>query len=363
MILGLVLTAALTAAGGQSDPIEPRDRCPSDEAILGFSHPLEFTKTRTGLRALPGYSVADCQVMKDRTLGRCRVLYAKNHAAKFSESLRLEAQGEVASKFPLRSAGSRFCFINYWNPPQPIVVAPPVALLPPVVHPVRVINNPDWIRRPNGEDFVTYYPPTALEAGAGGHTAMECLVESDGSLSNCRIISETPTDMGFGAATLRLASRFRMRPQTVDGQSVRGARVVIPIAWKVEDEPPPPPPVIVAPGLGGASMTAAPQWAQLPSDVDLSLVRPASEQGAAGAAVMICSVGGDGSLSGCVIDTASSDAFAAAALRLANKYRVRIVTPEEGGFINARVKVWVAWPSLMPPPIAIPAPPPHPDGH
>ena len=38
---------------------------------------------------------------------------------------------------------------------------------------------------------------------------------------------------GFGQASLRLTSRFRMRPQTRDGAPVGGARVTIPITWQL----------------------------------------------------------------------------------------------------------------------------------
>ena len=121
--------------------------------------------------------------------------------------------------------------------PEPHVNAPPV-LAPPVQEapkpkPPAVITDPQWLRKPNGADYTNFYPPQALEAGIGGHTQMECTVKADGTLENCHIIAETPAGKGFGAATLRLASRFKMRPQTVDGQPVAGAKVVIPVGWNV----------------------------------------------------------------------------------------------------------------------------------
>jgi len=39
--------------------------------------------------------------------------------------------------------------------------------------------------------------------------------------------------MGFGEATIRASSKFRMRPRTVDGAPVEGARVKISLVWNL----------------------------------------------------------------------------------------------------------------------------------
>ena len=132
--------------------------------------------------------------------------------------------------------------------PPVMVIAPPQP--PSDAKPAAVVTNPQWIRRPSGGDFANFYPPDSLRAGVDGHSSMECMVKNDGTLTDCRVISETPPGMGFGMAELRLASRFKMRPKTSDGHSVFGAKVVIPITWKIAAEPPPaplPPPPDPAP--------------------------------------------------------------------------------------------------------------------
>ena len=45
--------------------------------------------------------------------------------------------------------------------------------------------------------------------------------------------SESPSGMGFGEATVRASSKFRMRPRTVDGAPVEGARVRITLVWNL----------------------------------------------------------------------------------------------------------------------------------
>ncbi|HEY3815400.1 MAG TPA: TonB family protein [Caulobacteraceae bacterium] len=91
-------------------------------------------------------------------------------------------------------------------------------------------HHPHWVRRPNGTDFTNNYPSAALRSGLSGHATMECSVKPDGNLETCKVTEETPPGHGFGDATLHLMSKFRMG----DGAGIAaGAKVVIPIAWKV----------------------------------------------------------------------------------------------------------------------------------
>ncbi|UTP40197.1 energy transducer TonB [Phenylobacterium sp. LH3H17] len=72
-------------------------------------------------------------------------------------------------------------------------------------------------------------------AGRGGHIAgravLVCLVKADGNLTECRIEDETPTGAGFGAAAMKLRSKFKLRPTTADGVSVEGGSVRIPLSF------------------------------------------------------------------------------------------------------------------------------------
>jgi TonB family protein len=184
-----------------------------------------------------GVTTLECMVTEAGRLDGCKVLAEDSGRAEFRA-----ATLKLASKFEMRPvaldgrpvAGNPVRLAVRWTPPG--------GLKPGTPAPLAVIAHPDWLRRPNGDDLGRYFPPNALEKGVDGHAAIECTVLFDGTLSECHVLSEAPEGAGFGRATLRTASRFKMRPQTMDGVSVSGAYVVIPVAWKVTPDTPPPDP-------------------------------------------------------------------------------------------------------------------------
>lgn len=64
-----------------------------------------------------------------------------------------------------------------------------------------------------------------------GRATISCTVNARGGLDGCNIISEDPSDMGFGDAAMRMSKLFRMRPKTTDGQPVDGGTVRIPLRF------------------------------------------------------------------------------------------------------------------------------------
>jgi protein TonB len=54
-----------------------------------------------------------------------------------------------------------------------------------------------------------------------GDVVLDCLVSSAGRL-DCDVVSETPSNWGFGEAALAISRDHRMAPATRDGMAVQG---------------------------------------------------------------------------------------------------------------------------------------------
>jgi protein TonB len=109
----------------------------------------------------------------------------------------------------------------------------PPAAPPPEPPRPSVITNPDWARRPTGEDIARYYPDRAQRMEVNGRATLSCTVTARGSLENCSVVSENPADYQFGDAALKLSKLFRMKPKTLDGAPVDGGQITIPIVFQV----------------------------------------------------------------------------------------------------------------------------------
>lgn len=67
-------------------------------------------------------------------------------------------------------------------------------------------------RMPKDFDVRTFYPTTAHRAGIEGKAVVDCAVASDGLLSDCRVVSETPAGFNFGTAAVRAYQGKRALP-------------------------------------------------------------------------------------------------------------------------------------------------------
>jgi protein TonB len=119
-------------------------------------------------------------------------------------------------------------------PPVEKRIEEPRPPAPPPPEPPRpsVIQNPDWLRKPSGEDLARYFPERAARMGVDGRATLSCRVTSKGTLESCSVVSEDPGDQDFGSAAIKLSKLFKMRPMTRDGAPVEGGQVRIPIRFQ-----------------------------------------------------------------------------------------------------------------------------------
>lgn len=211
-----------------------------------------------------------------------------------------------------------------------------------------VITNPDWRRRPSGDDLLAVFPRTALSHGRNGRATITCTVTVDGALSGCFVVSEAPAGEGFGAAALALVPQFQMRPQLVDGQPVGGASVTIPIRFSTG-------------GSFGAMMAppvqvralVRPTFVSAPSRADVARAAPA---GAVGSGTLRCMVRADRRLRNCsvIAEEPRRGPFGEAALSLADAFEIAPRPPEEGSPEGARLDLRVPFGGETPPYVSAP---------
>jgi len=103
---------------------------------------------------------------------------------------------------------------------------------PPGMEPT-IITNSSFLEAPPADKISQYYPEHARRLGVEGQATIRCEVTINGKAVNCVVVGEFPQDMGFGAASVKVAGSFKLRPKTINGEPVSGGLFEETIRWSI----------------------------------------------------------------------------------------------------------------------------------
>lgn len=129
------------------------------------------------------------------------------------------------------------------------------------LHVVPSANDIVWRSKPTAQDMATFFPQKARIAEQAGWAILECLTAATGEMKECHLISEAPAGYGFGAAALKLSSKFRIDIRKTDPATLEHGVVMIPIHMVTPTGAPLPPRDYLA-GQPAALVTVATGKAQ-----------------------------------------------------------------------------------------------------
>ncbi|PLR27781.1 hypothetical protein SGCZBJ_05340 [Caulobacter zeae] len=179
--------------------------------------------------------------------------------------------------------------------------------------------NPNWVRKPTGQDLAGVFPVAAVKAGKDGRAVIRCRVTTEGFLDRCAVLSESPAGLGFGHSALALAPQFLMSPKIRAGQRVE-TEVTVPINWAGLAEG----------GFASVSkerLILDPPWKSAPSLAQVEAAWPKAAAGEDnGQAALRCGIKESGALDDCEVisELPKGKGFGKAALGLADHFKVSI---------------------------------------
>jgi TonB family protein len=94
----------------------------------------------------------------------------------------------------------------------------------------RYLGRAQWVRTFEAAPDQVLFPPAAVKAGLKtGSATVDCVIAANGALSQCAVVSESASGVGFGELAIKIAEAFVTNPWTDEGLPAQGAHVRLPI--------------------------------------------------------------------------------------------------------------------------------------
>jgi len=126
--------------------------------------------------------------------------------------------------------------------------------------PQRLLKDVEWEQQPSADQMMEIAKRTMGPAETSGWALLECQVTDRGRLSPCRVVIESPDPGPIGRTALRVASIFKLKTLTKNGEPVEGGTVRTPIVFAMPDKPTPP----MSYAVGRVSYTVTPATGNKP---------------------------------------------------------------------------------------------------
>ena len=179
---------------------------------------------------------------------------------------------------------------------------------PPSTPASSLVLDPPWETTPTAEQVRAAWPANAKDAGAG-QVALRCELDKTGALTGCDVISEIPSNRGFGKAARSLVPDFKVRFSPDQAKDLRKYSVDVPFRFRDPAEP-------------DARKLAKPRWVKTLTPDGMAMIYPQAAVKAgvySGLGVVGCMIDVHGSLTDCEVrreEPAALD-FGAAAIEAA----------------------------------------------
>ncbi len=182
------------------------------------------------------------------------------------------------------------------------------------------------------------YPPAARALNLPGHVTLNCVAASDGTVRNCKVASEDPTDWGFGEGALKAASTLNIGPGAPDRP------VQVPIDFHLEAGAVSNPLITIS---GFYIPVDQVQWVRQPDASDFAATYPANavQSRTDVRVVFACRVAADGALTACVMlsEEPKGEKMLRAVSYMASRFQMRPHLKDGRPVENGVFKMTLRW--------------------